>query len=277
MKRQRLMTLLIAAGLLLPVSPALWADRGNDREEMRGRSQMPARDEVREPRYERDRTPERQRRVEAPGRESRESRGQEPMRASRRPPEPPPPGYVLDKRYGHDRYYPPPGHPVNVLPPAHRTIVFHNERYFFFDGIWYRPRNSHFIVVRPPIGVIVPVLPSFYTVIWVGAVPYYYAAGIYYTWYPEYRAYVVSEPPPPQEVRETGIGTEQLFVYPKQGQSEEQMAKDRYECHRWGSDQTGFDPTQPGGEVAEGQYANKRADYLRAMKACLEARGYSVQ
>ena len=35
-----------------------------------------------------------------------------------------------------------------------------------------------------------------------------------------------------------------LFVYPSQGQSQEQQSRDRYECHIWAVQQTGFDPTQ---------------------------------
>ena len=41
--------------------------------------------------------------------------------------------------------------------------------------------------------------------------------------------------------------------------------------------ETDFDPTKPGGNVPEDQHAAKRAEYQRAMKACLEAREYSVQ
>ena len=33
-----------------------------------------------------------------------------------------------------------------------------------------------------------------------------------------------------------------FIVYPGQGQSEEQMAKDKFECQRWATQQTGFDP-----------------------------------
>ena len=33
-----------------------------------------------------------------------------------------------------------------------------------------------------------------------------------------------------------------LIVYPSQGQSDEQMAKDKFECQRWATEQTGFDP-----------------------------------
>ncbi|MCK4837360.1 MAG: hypothetical protein KAS94_01080, partial [Desulfobulbaceae bacterium] len=67
------------------------------------------------------------------------------------------------------------------------------------------------------------------------------------------------------------------FIYPKEGQSEEQQATDRYECHRWSVDQTGFDPSQPGGDVPQREHSGKRLEYQRAMKACLEARNYSVQ
>ncbi len=35
-----------------------------------------------------------------------------------------------------------------------------------------------------------------------------------------------------------------LFVYPSQGQSQEQQSRDRYECHLWAVQQTGFDPTR---------------------------------
>lgn len=33
------------------------------------------------------------------------------------------------------------------------------------------------------------------------------------------------------------------FVYPKAGQSEQQQSKDRFECHQWAVQQTGFDPS----------------------------------
>lgn len=188
-----------------------------------------------------------------------------------------PPGYVLDNRYRHDHYYPPRGHAVPVLPPDHRVVPYRGERYYFHSGAWYRRSGTRFVVILPPIGLVVPFLPPFYTTIWVGGLPYYYAGGVYYMWRPEERGYVVSEAPPESEVSEQPAVPDQLFVYPMKGQSEQQQATDRYQCHRWAADQTGFDPTQPGGNVPESQIASKRADYQRAMKACLETRGYSVQ
>ena len=56
-----------------------------------------------------------------------------------------------------------------------------------------------------------------------------------------------------------------------------EQAADRYECHRWSVEQTGFDPSQPGGNVQEEQHQGKRLEYQRGMKACLEALNYSVQ
>jgi hypothetical protein len=37
----------------------------------------------------------------------------------------------------------------------------------------------------------------------------------------------------------------QIFIYPKNDQSQAQQDKDRYECHRWAVQQTGFDPSVP--------------------------------
>jgi len=68
-----------------------------------------------------------------------------------------------------------------------------------------------------------------------------------------------------------------FYVYPRNGQTAEQQAADRYECHAWSKGQTGFDPTQPGGAVPGNQAASTREQYQRAITACLEARGYSVK
>ncbi len=81
----------------------------------------------------------------------------------------------------------------------------------------------------------------------------------------------------PNRRAEISAGSDEVFVYPKHGQSSEQQATDRYECHSWAVQQTGFDPTQPLGGVDESQVTPKRTDYQRAEAACLDARGYSVK
>jgi hypothetical protein len=36
-----------------------------------------------------------------------------------------------------------------------------------------------------------------------------------------------------------------MFIYPANGQGQAQQDKDRYECHTWAVQQTGFDPSRP--------------------------------
>jgi hypothetical protein len=184
----------------------------------------------------------------------------------------------VDQRFRYDRHFPPRGGIVEALPPGHHAIPFRREgTYYYHSGVWYRPAGPRFVVVMPPVGIMVPWLPPLYTTVWVGSVPYYYAGGVYYVYRPEDRAYVVTEPPLESQVTVAGARPDDLFIYPKNNQDETRQATDRYECHRWGAGQTGFDPTQPGGKVAESDFAAKRADYRRAMTACLEGRGYSVK
>jgi hypothetical protein len=195
----------------------------------------------------------------------------------------PRPGYVYDTRYGHNHYYPPRGYAVRALPRGYVTVNYRSGPYFYHSGIWYRRGGAGFVVVRPAVGLFVPVLPSFYTTLWWGGVPYYYADDIYYR-YRSGRGYEVVDAPSgdpsttaPAGAAAAAAAQGELFIYPKNGQSEEQQSKDRYECHSWAASQSGFDPTQPLGGVEESQAAAKRADYQRAQTACLEARGYSVK
>jgi hypothetical protein len=44
-------------------------------------------------------------------------------------------------------------------------------------------------------------------------------------------------PPPPPNVT--------VYAYPQQGQSPQQMDRDRYECSTWATQQTGFNPSDP--------------------------------
>jgi hypothetical protein len=67
------------------------------------------------------------------------------------------------------------------------------------------------------------------------------------------------------------VKSQKLYVYPAAGQSEAQLAEDRYQCHVWAADNTGFDPTLGAGSVVEA------ADYSRAFSACMEGRDYVVK
>jgi len=112
---------------------------------------------------------------------------------------------------------------------------------------------------------------------WIGGYPYYYSGGLYYA--PTTDGYMVVDPPQGEVTQEpppaaTPAPEEQMFIYPRNGQSEKQLAEDRYQCHRWAVDRTGYDPTQVSGRAKSVQ---KSADYQRAMGACLDARGYTAK
>jgi hypothetical protein len=129
------------------------------------------------------------------------------------------------------------------------------------------------------LGLYFATLPYYYSTYWWGGVPYYYADNNYYIWNSGVGQYQTVAPP--AEVLSQAGGQaggqapspSELIAYPKNGQSEDQLGKDRFECHRWAVSQSGFDPTQAGGGSAPG----KRSDYSRAQAACLEGRGYSVK
>jgi hypothetical protein len=55
---------------------------------------------------------------------------------------------------------------------------------------------------------------------------------------PPQRTVVAAQPVQPAAPR--------IVVYPAHGQSPEQLERDRYECHVWAVQQTGFDPSAPG-------------------------------
>ena len=179
----------------------------------------------------------------------------------------------IDHRHGHERAYADHGVVVDALP--HDAVVIHHgtNQYWFHGGVWYRPDHGHYVVIAPPIGVFVPVLPPFYTTLMLGGVPYYYANDAYYVWRAQEHQYEVVDPPQVESATVTPAPAQNMFVYPNRGQSAEQEAKDRYECHRWAVDQTGFDPTTATGDVD----AAKRDDYQRATTACLAARDYTVR
>lgn len=190
-------------------------------------------------------------------------------------------GQVLDQRYNHGRYYPPMGTVRSTLPGEYRPYYRGRDRYYFNGGVWYAPRGPGFVVVRPPAGLVISVLPPYYSTVWIGGSPYYYADNVYYTWRPDQNGYVVADPPdnadqpssPPDPVQDA---SNDLIIYPKNGQSKDQQAADQYECHSWAKNQTGFDPTESGGGVQSGDVDRIRNNYNRAMSACLQGRGYQV-
>jgi hypothetical protein len=79
----------------------------------------------------------------------------------------------------------------------------------------------------------------------------------------------------PRRERDTGDQGAQkalkLYVYPAAGQTAEQTADDRYQCHVWAVDQSGYDPTLGAGKRDDAE------SYSRAFTACMEGRNYVVK
>ncbi len=188
-----------------------------------------------------------------------------------------------DARFSHNHAYLDRGYVVRDLPRDRLVINHGHDRFFYSGGIWYAPGAAGFVVVGPPIGVFVPVLPPFYSTVWFGGSPYYYANDTYYMWSGQQNGYEVVAPPTgavnaaPDADAPPPPTTTQLFIYPRNGQSADQQSKDKYECHAWATNQTGFDPTAAGGKVPPDQFNAKSTDYYRAIGACLQGRGYSVE
>ncbi len=179
-----------------------------------------------------------------------------------------------DSRYGHNHSYPARGQSINRLPQKHWHGDYRGSRYFFSGGVWYRPHGPRISIVAPPIGLFVPFLPPFFTTIWVGNVPYYYANEVYYVNRGD--GYVVVDPPD-REISQAPPSADKMFIYPRLGQSEKQQADDRYQCHIWAVSQTNYDPTQPPNNMSGSEMSQKRANYQRAIAACLDGRGYTVK
>ncbi|MDJ0656502.1 MAG: DUF6515 family protein [Xanthomonadales bacterium] len=186
------------------------------------------------------------------------------------------PEATADKhRYYRRPVYHPPGYRIARLPRRHVTIHVHNRPYFYDHGVFYRPFHSGgYVVVGAPLGARVRHLPPGYVSFWLGSHRYFYANFTYYLWDGPSRQYVVVEAPEQAEstvARADQISPGELYVYPRQGQSEQQRDRDRFECYQWAVDETGFDPVSP-----EDRW-NEAADYRRALTACLEGRGYTVK
>ena len=175
-------------------------------------------------------------------------------------------------------------HPGVGAPSA--TYYYGHGGHAWVGGYWHGAYWPH-CWYYPGWAWYLPVLPVGYVTYWWGGMPYYYWNSLYYTWSPAESGYVVTDPPPAAGTEGSaeagaGGGYEQapqanyggsagdMYVYPRNGQTQEQTDNDRYECHSWAVSQSGFDPTTA-------QSSGNPSDYRRAMVACLDARGYSAR
>ena len=149
------------------------------------------------------------------------------------------------------------------------------------------PPIPHLPGIPPPRALIIPLLIfAPHGRPFLGPPPIFFDGGFYYhdsssigmtPFYAQPPMVVQDQPPEHPASSMPPLSVESFFVYPRKGQSEEQQAKDRYECHLWAVGQIGWDPTQPTALVPEAQASKKNSDYKRAMGACLDAREYTVK
>jgi hypothetical protein len=172
---------------------------------------------------------------------------------------------------GDRTHNPRPPRVVERLPSGHRDYYWNGNRYYTYGGYWYRPYGSSFISVGIPFGLFVTTLPGIYSSFWIDGTRYFYADRTYYVYEPARRGYVVTHSPygDDEEYDAAGSGDD-LYIYPARGQSEQQQADDRYQCHRWAAKESDYDP------LDDDYDADLRKDYQRAMTACLTGRGYTV-
>ena len=88
------------------------------------------------------------------------------------------------------------GQHVHVLPQAYVSVAFGNVNYFYDgDGAYYQQQgDGDYLVVQPPVGAIVPYLPSGIATIVAGPTTYYYLDGVFYVQQGD--SYAVVNPPP---------------------------------------------------------------------------------
>jgi hypothetical protein len=118
-------------------------------------------------------------------------------------------------------------------------------------------------------------IPSYCKLVYWEGVPYYYADDVYYEWDGTAGAYQEVQPPAglAEQINAQAAVVTELFVFPNGDQTNEQLERDREACHRWAIEQVGFDPKAAAPRTnALDRSAAKRANYLRADEACLEAR-----
>ena len=64
--------------------------------------------------------------------------------------------------------------------PHSRVSVYNGVNYHYADGIYYRPYQGGYTIVRPPVGIHVNVLPPGFATLILAGTSYYYLNDVYY-------------------------------------------------------------------------------------------------
>jgi hypothetical protein len=169
-----------------------------------------------------------------------------------------------------------PGQVIDRFPDRNYHVPYRGMDYYYSGGYWYRPLGPRYVVVEPPRGIRVSYLPDYAEQVMIGSSLLFLAAGSYYAYEESTRDYVVVEPPvgvaQPQVQQQPASNSYDVVAYPANGQSQEQVSRDGYECYQYAVQQSGFDPRtatyQPDPSVVQ--------SYRQAQGNCLGSRGYQV-
>lgn len=84
-------------------------------------------------------------------------------------------------QFRHDRKHRPVvKHVVHTIPTRHAVILHGRDRYHYHSGRFYRPWNSGFVLVRPPIGLVVLNIPFGSRMIVSAGISYHVFGDVYY-------------------------------------------------------------------------------------------------
>ena len=78
--------------------------------------------------------------------------------------------------HDHPRY----GIHLHVLPAGYLTVRVGLHRYYYYDGLYYNYAGGEYIIVSPPIGAYVSVIPSDFQPVIMNGRTYYTDNGVYY-------------------------------------------------------------------------------------------------
>jgi hypothetical protein len=167
-----------------------------------------------------------------------------------------------------------PGHVIDRFPDREYRVPYRGMDYFYSGGYWYRPLGPRYVVVNRRAGFasvtcrITPNSVDRRRAAISGGRRVLRLSG-------STQDYVVVEPPvgslQPQPQQPNN--SYDVVAYPANGQSQEQVNRDGYECYQYAVQQSGFDPRtatyQPDPSVVQA--------YRQAQGNCLSSRGYQVQ
>ena len=90
------------------------------------------------------------------------------------------------------------------MPKGHVPLRWKGHDYYFHGGHFYRHRDHRYHWIKPPRGIIVPLLPLLFTTMVIAGVTYYYYDDVYYRRVPA--GYVVVDAPTPVVVQPPTTG-----------------------------------------------------------------------